>query len=353
MREIQAAGITSTVACLFEHSCRYLPEDVLIALRQAREKGKSPVCRSVLYRILENVGIADKEQIPLCQDDGAAVVMLEATPMIDSDVKIMGTNGYEETVNSDIVVITSGIPRKPGMSRDDLVLTNMKIVREVTEKVVQYSPNCIIIMVSNPLDAMIQLALHISKFPRHRVFGQSGILDSTRYRTFVAQELGVSVEDLCACVFLGGHGDLMVPVLRFCTIGGVPTIDLLSKEKIDCLVERTVKGGGEIVNLLKTNSAFYAPAAATAQMVDAIILDKKKILPCATYLEGEYGINGVVVGVPVKPGKNGIEQIIEFKLTPEEETALKKSADAVRELIDIMNLLWVLYHRYLKAVGLL
>jgi malate dehydrogenase len=268
---------------------------------------------------------------------GKGLDMLEATPMIDSDVEIVGTNNYEETANSDIVVITSGVPRKPGMSRDDLVLTNMKIVREVTEKVVQYSPNCIIIMVTNPLDAMTQLALHISKFLRNRVFGQSGILDSARFRTFIAQELNISVKNVTACV-LGGHGDTMVPMLRLCTVNGVPITELLPKEKIDSLVERTVKGGDEIVSLLKTGSAFYAPAAATAQMVDAIILDKKEILPCAVYLEGEYGISGVVVGVPVKLGRNGIEQIIELKLTPEEDAALKKSVNAVRELIKVMNL---------------
>jgi len=213
----------------------------------------------------------------------------------------------------------------------------MKIVREVIEKVVRYAPNCIIIMVTNPLDAVTQLALHISKFPRNRVFGQSGILDSARFRTFIAQELNVSVKDVSTCV-LGGHGDTMVSISRLCTVGGVPITELLSKEKIDSLVERTVKGGGEIVSLLKTGSAFYAPAAATAQMVDAIILDKKEILPCAVYLEGEYGINGVVVGVPVKLGKNGIEQIIELELTPEEDAALKKSANAVRELVEVMDL---------------
>lgn len=268
---------------------------------------------------------------------GKGLDMLEATPIIDSDVEIMGTNDYKETANSDIVVITSGVARKPGMSRDDLVLTNRKIVREVTEKVVQHSPNCIIVVVSNPLDAMTQLTLHISKFPRNRVFGQSGILDSARFRTFIAQELNVSAKNVSTCV-LGGHGDAMVPITRLCTVGGVPITEFLSEEKINSLVERTVKGGGEIVNLLKTGSAFYAPATATAQMVNAIILDKKEILPCAAYLEGEYGINGVVVGVPVKLGKNGIEQIIELKLTPEEGAALKKSANAVRELIDIMNL---------------
>ena len=268
---------------------------------------------------------------------GKGLDMLEATPIIDSDVEILGTNDYGETANSDIVVITSGVARKPGMSRDDLVVTNMKIVREVTEKVVQHSPDCIIVVVSNPLDAMTQLALHISKFPRNRVFGQSGILDSARFRTFIAQELNVSVKNVSTCV-LGGHGDTMVPITRLCTVGGVPITELLPGEKIESLVERTVKGGGEIVNLLKTGSAFYAPATATAQMVNAIILDKREILPCAAYLEGEYGINGVVVGVPVKLGKNGIEQIIELKLTPEEDAALKKSANAVRELIDIMKL---------------
>ncbi len=301
--------------------------------------GAGNVGATCAFMILER-GYADVVLVDIVEGlpQGKALDMSEAAPLVGSDAKIIGTNGYEETANSDIVVITSGVPRKPGMSRDDLVLTNMRIIQEVTENVVRYSPNCIIVMVANPLDAMTQLALNISNFPRTRVFGQSGILDSTRYRSFVAQELGVSVEDLCACVFLGGHGDLMVPVLRFCTVGGVPTTDLLSKEKIDSLVERTVKGGGEIVNLLKTGSAFYAPAAATAQMVNSIILDKKKILPCATRLEGEYGISGVVVGVPVKLGKSGIEQIIELELTPEEDEALKKSANAVREIVSIMKL---------------
>jgi len=300
--------------------------------------GAGNVGATCAFRIAEK-GYADIVLLDIIEGlpQGKGLDMLEATPIIDSDVKIVGTNAYEETANSDIVVITSGVPRKPGMSRDDLVLTNMKIVQEVTEKVVQYSPNCIIIMVTNPLDAMTQLALHISKFPRNRVFGQSGILDSARFRTFIAQELDVSVKDVSTCV-LGGHGDTMVPITILCTVGGVPITELLPKEKIDSLVERTVKGGGEIVRLLKTGSAFYAPAAATAQMVDAIILDKKEILPCAAYLEGEYGINGVVVGVPVKLGKNGIEQIIELELTPEEDEALKKSANAVRELVKVMNL---------------
>jgi malate dehydrogenase len=300
--------------------------------------GAGNVGATCAFRIAEK-GYADIVLLDIIAGlpQGKGLDMLEATPIIDSDVKIMGTNDYEETANSDIVVITSGASRKPGMSRDDLVLTNMKIVREVTEKVVQYSPNCIIIVVTNPLDAMTQLALHISEFPRSRILGQSGILDSARFRTFIAQELNVSVKDVSACV-LGGHGDTMVPVIRLCTVAGVPITKLLPKEKIDSLVERTVKGGDEIVSLLKTGSAFYAPAAATTQMVDAIILDKKEILPCAVYLEGEYGISGVVVGVPVKLGKKGIEQIIELELTPQEDAALKKSANAVRELVKVMNL---------------
>jgi malate dehydrogenase len=300
--------------------------------------GAGNVGATCAFRIAEK-GYADIVLLDIIEGlpQGKGLDMLEATPIIDSDAKIVGTSDYGETANSDIVVITSGSSRKPGMSRDDLVLTNMKIVREVTEKVVQYSPNCIIIVVTNPLDAMTQLALNISKFPRDRVFGQSGILDSARFRTFIAQELNVSVRDVSTCV-LGGHGDTMVPIIRLCTVRGVPITKLLPKEKIDTLVERTVKGGGEIVSLLKTGSAFYAPAAATAQMVDAIILDKKEILPCAAYLEGEYGISGVVVGVPVKLGKNGIERIIELELTPEEDAALKKSANAVRELVKVMNL---------------
>jgi malate dehydrogenase len=268
---------------------------------------------------------------------GKGLDMLETGPITGSDAGVTGTNSYEETANSDIVVITSGVPRKPGMSRDDLVLTNMNIVKSVTEQVAKYSPKSILIMVANPLDAMTQLALHVSKFPRNRVIGQSGILDSSRFRTFIAQELQVSVEDVNACV-LGGHGDTMLAIPRLTTAGGIPITELLPKEAIDKIVERTVKGGGEIVALLKTGSAFYAPAAATAQMVESILLDKKRILPCAVQLEGEYGIKGVVVGVPVKLGKNGLEQVIELKLTAEESAALKKSAEAVRELIKIMKL---------------
>jgi malate dehydrogenase len=300
--------------------------------------GAGNVGATCAFRIAEK-GYADIVLLDVIEGlpQGKGLDMQQAAPILDSAVKIVGTYDYEDTANSDIVVITSGASRKRGMSRDDLVLTNMKVVQDVTEKVVQYSPNCIIIVVTNPLDAMTQLALHISKFPRNRVFGQSGILDSARFRTFIAQELNVSVKDVSTCV-LGGHGDTMVPITRLCTVGGVPITKLLPQKKVDSLVERTVKGGSEIVDLLKTGSAFYAPAAATAQMVDAIILDKKEVLPCAAYLEGEYGISGVVVGVPVKLGENGVEQIIELKLTPEEHAALRKSANAVRELIKVMKL---------------
>lgn len=268
---------------------------------------------------------------------GKALDLLEGGPIVGFDSRIMGTNSYEETAGSDIVVITSGISRKPGMSRDDLLLTNMEIIRSVTENIVRYSPGCKIIMITNPLDAMTQLALRISGFPRNRVLGQSGVLDSSRFRTFLAMELDVSVEDVFACV-LGGHGDTMVPVPRLSSVAGIPITELLSEEAINRIVERTINGGGEIVGLLKTGSAFYAPSAAVAQMVDAILLDKKKILPCAVYLEGEYGIKDVVAGVPVKLGRDGVEQIIEIALRPEEKAGLERSAEAVRELVSIMKL---------------
>ena len=268
---------------------------------------------------------------------GKALDILESGPVVGFDSNVIGTNSYADTAGSDIAIITSGVPRKPGMSRDDLVLTNMKIVKGVTEELVKASPKCIIIVVANPLDAMAQLAFKVSGFPRNRVMGMSGILDTARFRTFLAQELGVSVEDVAAYV-LGGHGDTMIPLTRMATVGGVPVTEVLPEDTISKIVERTVKGGGEIVALLKTGSAFYAPSAGVVQMVDAIILDKQNILPCAAYLDGEYGINGVFVGVPAKLGKNGMEQIIEIKLMPEEEAALKKSVDAVRELIEIMKI---------------
>jgi len=300
--------------------------------------GAGNVGATLAQRIAEK-GYADVVLVDIVEGlpQGKGLDMLQTGPITGSDAGVIGTNSYEETANSDIVAITSGVPRKPGMSRDDLVLTNMNIVKSVTEQVVKYSPKSILIMVANPLDAMTQLALHVSKFPRKRVIGQSGILDSSRFRTFIAQELKVSVEDVYACV-LGGHGDTMVAIPRLTTVGGIPITELLPQETINKIVDRTVKGGGEIVALLKTGSAFYAPAAATAQMVESILLDKKRILPTAVYLEGEYGIKGVVVGVPAKIGKNGMEQVIELKLTPDESAALKKSAEAVRELLRIMKL---------------
>ncbi|MBM3166940.1 MAG: malate dehydrogenase [Chloroflexi bacterium] len=294
---------------------------------------------ATLAHVLAQKGFIDVVLVDIIEGmpQGKGLDMLQTGPITGSDAKVVGTNSYEDTANSEIVVITSGVPRKPGMSRDDLVLTNMNIVKQVTEQVAKYSPKSIIILVANPLDAMTQLALHVSKFPRQRVFGQSGILDTARFRTFIAQELNVSVEDVQACI-LGGHGDTMVAIPRLATVGGVPLTELLPQDKINQLVDRAVKGGAEIVALLKTGSAFYAPATATAQMVESILLDKKRILPCATCLDGEYGIKGAVVGVPVKLGKSGIEQIIELKLTAEESAALKKSAEAVRELVKVMKL---------------
>jgi malate dehydrogenase len=300
--------------------------------------GAGNVGATLAQRISE-WGYADVVLVDIIEGlpQGKGLDMLQTGPITSSDAGVIGTNSFEATAGSDIVAITSGVPRKPGMSRDDLVLTNMNIVKSVTEQVVKYSPKCILIMVANPLDAMTQLALHISKFPRKRVIGQSGILDSSRFRTFIAQELNVSVEDVYACV-LGGHGDTMVAIPRLTTVGGIPITELLPQETVNKIVDRTVKGGGEIVALLKTGSAFYAPAAATAQMIESILLDKKRILPCAVSLEGEYGIKGAVVGVPAKIGKNGMEQVIELKLTAEEGAALKKSAEAVRELVKIMKL---------------
>ena len=300
--------------------------------------GAGNVGATCAQRIAER-GYADVVLVDIIEGlpQGKALDMLESGPVVTSDARLIGSNSYEETANSDIAVITSGVPRKPGMSRDDLLLTNMEIVKGVTEGVVKHSPNCIIIVVTNPLDAMAQLALHVSKFPKNRVMGMSGILDTTRFRTFLAMELDVSVEDVFACV-LGGHGDSMVPLPRLSTVGGLPITEILPQETIDRIVERTVKGGGEIVSLLKAGSAYYAPSAAVAQMVDSIILDKKRILPCAVYLDGEYGIKGVFLSVPVKLGANGVEQIVEIKLTSEEDAALKKSAEAVRELINVMKL---------------
>jgi malate dehydrogenase len=267
---------------------------------------------------------------------GKGLDLLEAMPIEKRDSNIIGTNDYADTANSDIVVITAGIPRKPGMSRDDLLNTNHKIMNDVVGKIVRYSPNCILIIVSNPLDAMAQAAYKMSGFPRERVIGMAGVLDSARFRTFIAQELKVSVENVTAFV-LGGHGDTMVPLPRYSTVAGIPITELMDQATLERIVQRTRDGGAEIVKHLKTGSAYYAPSAAVTEMVEAILKDKKKILPCAAYLNGEYGIHGLFVGVPVKLGAKGIEQIIEIKLTPDEKAELDKSVAAVKELIAVIN----------------
>ena len=287
---------------------------------------------------IHGLGYADVVLVDVIEDlpQGKALDMLESAPVLGSDAIIAGSNSYQETAGSDLVIITAGVARKPGMSRDDLLLTNMKIVGDVTSQVVKYSPQCIMMVVTNPLDAMVQHAFEVSGFPRHRVFGMAGILDTSRFRTFIARELDVSVEDVHAYV-LGSHGDDMVPLVRYTTVGGIPISELLPQETIDSLVRRTRQGGGEIVQFLKAGSAFYAPSAAITQMAEAVLLDKKRILPCCAYLEGEYGINGLFVGVPVKLGANGLEEIIEITLTEEERAALNKSAESVRELVEIMH----------------
>jgi malate dehydrogenase len=267
---------------------------------------------------------------------GKGLDLLEAMPIEKRDSYVIGTNDYVDTANSDIVVITAGIPRKPGMSRDDLLNTNYKIMKDVVSKVVEHSPNCILIIVSNPLDAMAQAAYKLSGFSRQRVIGMAGVLDSARFRAFIAQELNVSVENVTAFV-LGGHGDTMVPLARYSTVAGIPITELIDAETLQKLVQRTRDGGAEIVKYLKTGSAYYAPSAAATEMVEAILKDKKKILPCAAYLEGEYGVHGLYVGVPVKLGWAGIEQIIEIKLTPAEQAALDKSAEAVKELVAVIG----------------
>jgi len=267
---------------------------------------------------------------------GKGLDLLEAMPIEKRDSSITGTNDYKDTANSDIVVVTAGIPRKPGMSRDDLLNTNLGIMKAVIGEAVKYSPNCILIIVSNPLDAMAQAAYKMSGFPRERVIGMAGVLDSARFRAFIAAELKVSVENVTAFV-LGGHGDTMVPLPRYSTVAGIPITEWMDKATVDRLVQRTRDGGAEIVKYLKTGSAYYAPSAAVAEMVEAIVKDKKKILPCAAYLQGEYGINGLYVGVPVKLGAKGIEQIIETKLTAEEKAGLDKSAAAVKELVGVIG----------------
>jgi malate dehydrogenase len=287
------------------------------------------VAQGIAIKELADVVLVDiVEGVP----QGKSLDMNETAPVIKSDALLTGVNAYDETANSDVVVITAGLPRKPGMSRDDLLWKNEEIVAGVTREVAQRSPNTILVIVSNPLDAMCEVARRVSGFPHERVIGMAGVLDSARMRYFIAAELNVSVENTHAFV-LGGHGDTMVPLPRYSTVAGIPITALISKERIDAIVERTRTGGAEIVNLLKT-SAWYAPGASTVEMVDAILKDKRKILPCAAYLQGEYGLDKLFVGVPVKLGRNGVEQIIEIELTGDERAALQKSADAVKELVD-------------------
>ncbi|MEZ5403948.1 MAG: malate dehydrogenase [Bryobacteraceae bacterium] len=287
--------------------------------------------------------IADKELADVVLVDivegmpqGKGLDMLESGPVEGYDVQVTGSNGYEETANSDIVVITAGLARKPGMSRDDLLAKNNEIVRGATEQAVKHSPNAILIIVSNPLDAMCWVAQKASSFPRNRVIGMAGVLDTARYRTFIAQELQVSVENVTAMV-LGGHGDTMVPLVRLTSVSGIPLTELLPQDRIDAIVQRTRDGGAEIVRYLKTGSAYYAPSAATVEMVESILKDKKKVLPCAAMLDGEYGVKGLFVGVPAKLGATGIEKIYELELQAAEKAMLAKSVAAVQELVDVLQ----------------
>ncbi len=294
---------------------------------------------STLVQRLAERDYADVVMFDIVQNmpQGKALDMLESGPVLGFDSFITGTNEYADTANSDVVVITSGFPRKPGMSRDDLLKKNQDVVSQVTEQVVKYSPNSIIIVVTNPLDAMAHVALHQSGFPRERVIGMAGVLDTARFRTFIAQELHASVRDVQAYV-LGGHGDTMVPLSRMCTVAGVPISQLISADRIEEIVQRTRDGGAEIVKLLGNGSAYFAPSASILQMIDSIILDKHMILPSAVYLQGEYDIHNLFIGVPAKLGAHGLEQVVEIELTAQERALLQKSADAVRELVDVLAL---------------
>jgi len=290
----------------------------------AQRLAEKELCDVALIDIIEGV------------PQGKALDLTEAAPVEKHDAHLIGSNDYDASEGSDVVIITAGIPRKPGMSRDDLLKTNAGIMKDVTQKVAHLSPDAALIIVSNPLDAMCHVALDASGFPKNRVMGMAGVLDSARFRAFISMELNVSVENTHAFV-LGGHGDTMVPLPRYSTVAGIPITELMSKDRIDALVQRTANGGAEIVSLLKTGSAFYAPASAAVEMAESILKDKKKVLPCAAYLEGEYGINDLFIGVPVKLGSNGIEEIIQISLTEEEQAALAKSADAVKELVEILK----------------
>ena len=290
----------------------------------AQRLAEKELCDVVLIDIIEGV------------PQGKALDLTEAAPVEKHDAHLTGANDYEASANSDIVIITAGIPRKPGMSRDDLISTNAGIVKTVTQQIAALSPNAILIVVSNPLDAMCHVAHEASGFPKERVIGMAGVLDSARFRAFISMELNVSVENTHAFV-LGGHGDTMVPLPRYSTVAGIPITELLSEDRIDALVDRTRNGGAEIVGLLKTGSAYYAPASAAVEMAESIIKDKKKILPCAVYLQGEYGLEDLFIGVPVKLGAGGVEEIIEITLTADEKSALQNSADAVQELKDVLK----------------
>lgn len=282
---------------------------------------------------LANIVLIDvMEGVP----QGKALDMYESSPILGVDAMVHGTQDYADTANSDLVIITAGIARKPGMSRSDLLSTNVKIVSDVTKNIVQYSPDCVILVVTNPLDAMVYTAKQVSGFPKQRVIGMAGVLDSARMCAFIAEELDVSIENVTAFV-LGGHGDTMVPLPRYSTVDGIPITELMAKERVDAICERTVNGGAEIVAHLKTGSAFYAPGASVMQMAESIIKDKKRILPCATYLEGEYGVNGYYLGVPCKLGGGGVEAVIELDLTAEEDKALRHSMDAVIELVKTVD----------------
>lgn len=298
--------------------------------------GAGNVGATAAQRIFDR-GYADVVLVDIVEGlpQGKALDILESGPVLGSDATIVGANGYEETADSDIVVITSGIARRPGMSRDDLLLTNMRIVSSVVADVVRHSPNCIILPVTNPLDAMAQRTHQVSGFPKNRVVGMAGILDTARFRTFLAEELSVSVSSIEAYV-LGGHGDTMVPVVGSTTVGGIPVANIIEADRLEEIVQRTRDGGAEIVNYLKTGSAYYAPSASIVQMVEAILFDKNEILPCTALLEGEYGISNLFVGVPVKLGASGVVEVVEFDLTADETAALKQSADAVQELVDVM-----------------
>ena len=267
---------------------------------------------------------------------GKGLDMAQMGPIEGYDVQLTGANDYAPTANSDVVVITTGLARKPGMSRDDLLIANYEVVKSVTENIAKHSPNAILVLVTNPLDAMCTVAHHVSKFPKHRVVGMAGVLDSARFRTFIAMELNVSVENVTAVV-LGGHGDTMVPVVRLSNVSGIPLSELIPADRLAAIVDRTRNGGAEIVKYLKTGSAYYAPSAAAVEMVESILKDKKKVLPCAALLEGEYGIKGLFVGVPVKLGRNGVEKIYEMQLNAEEKAMLAKSASSVQELVDVLK----------------